>query len=152
MRGVPILLAVVALAGGLAVATPPAQAATACSTAESIGSGSSRVTFTVCKGDSVIGDGYYKELSTIWIGPTSTRATGCSLSQWSTLYRDGRGWNGPATIHDCRVALRKGATFNFFGRGSRTTASRMIARSCVTFFYGSVKGSPYCWQSLITSI
>ena len=117
MRGVPILLAVVALAGVLAVATPPAQAATACSTAESIGSRSSRVTFTVCKGDSVIGDGYYKELSTIWIGPTSTRATGCSLSQWSTLYRDGRGWNGPATIHDCRVAREPPSTSSAAGRG-----------------------------------
>jgi hypothetical protein len=152
LRRLAILLAAVAVAGGLAVAAPaPAEAASDCST-RTIGGGSSRISLTVCKGDSVVGDNAYRELSILYVGPTSTRATRCSLSQWTRLYRYGSAWNGPATIHDCTIALRKGANYNYLGNGSRTTATAMIAHSCVTFFYGSVKGSPYCWESHLADV
>lgn len=157
MRRLAILLIVVVAAGALTVITSaPAAAVTDCSTGTIAPPGphpaSRRISLTVCKGDVLVGDHSYFELARLWIGSQSTRATGCTLSLWTTLYGGGRSWNGPSAFHDCRRTLRANATHEYGGRGSGTTATAMIAHSCLTLWFNGQRGSPFCWESQLADI
>jgi hypothetical protein len=154
LRRLAILLIAVVAAGVLTVtASPPAAAESDCSArpAGSLPSWRS-IYLTVCKGDDVVGDYAYYEYARLWIGDQSTRATGCTLSLWTTLYGGGRSWNGPGTFGDCRRTLRANAGHEYTGRGSGTTATSMIVHSCLTLWYGGQKGSPICWESRLADV
>jgi hypothetical protein len=157
LRRLAILLVAVVAAGALTVtATPPAAASSDCSARTVAPPGSQpasrKIVLNVCKGDTLIGDYWYWENATLWIGSQSTRATGCTLSLWTTLFRVGSAWNGPASFHDCRRTLRANATHSYSGNGSGTTATAMIVHSCLTLWYGSQKGSPICWESRLADV
>jgi hypothetical protein len=152
LRRLAILLVAVVAAGVLTVtAAPPAAATSDCSSL-TLPRGphppSREIGLIVCKGDVLEGDGSYFEQAYLYIGSTSTRATGCTLSFWTTLYAGGGvSWNGPSTFHDCRRTLRANATHTYYGRGSGTTARSMIVHSCLTLWYGGQRGQPICWES-----
>jgi hypothetical protein len=154
VRRLAILLVAVVAAGALTVtASPPAAALSDCST-RTVGSPPSwrQIFLTVCKGDVIIGDHSYFEKAKLWIGDQSTRATGCTISLWSTLFSGERAWNGPGIIHDCRRTLRANVTHDYGGRGSGTIASAMIAHSCLTLWYNGRKGAPICWDSRLAYV
>lgn len=157
MRRLAILLVAVVAAGALTVtAAPPAAALYGCSTRTIPPTGSHpasrEIRLTVCKGDTLLGDHWYWEHAQLWIGSQSTRATGCSISLWTTLYGGGTGWNGPSYVYDCRRTLRANALHTYSGRGSGTVASGMIAHSCLTLWYGGQRGQPFCWESRLEGI
>jgi hypothetical protein len=157
LRRLAILLVAIVAAGVLTVgAASPAAALSACSTRAIAPSGphpaGREIRLTVCKGDVLLGDYWYWEHAQLWIGSQSTGATGCSISLWTRLYGGGVGWNGPSFRYDCRRTLRANATHTYSGTGAWTTASGMIAHSCLTLWYGSQKGSPFCWESRLAGI
>jgi hypothetical protein len=154
LRRLAVLLVAIVAAGVLTVtASPPAAAESDCSSRPPGEQPSWRsIYFYVCKGDDVVGDYRYHEYARLWIGDQATRATGCTLSLWASLYRNGFAWNGPGTFHDCRRTLRKNVSHEYLGRGSGTTATAMIVRSCLTLWYGGQKGQPICWQSRLADV
>jgi hypothetical protein len=152
LRRLAVLLAAIVAAGVLTVtAAPPAAATSLCRERVVAPPGphptEREIVLVVCKGDDVNGDFYYFEQVDLYIGPASTRATGCTLSMWTTLSAPGAVWNGPATFHDCRRTLRASDFHIYFGRGSYTTATNMTVHSCLTLWFGGRKGSVICGQS-----
>jgi 5-keto 4-deoxyuronate isomerase len=129
LRRLATLLVAVVAVGALAVtAAPPAAASSHCSARTVAPPGSQpasrKIILNVCKGDTLIGDHWYWENATLWIGSQSTRATGCTLSLWTTQFSAGNAWNGPATFHDRRRTLRANATHSYSGNGSGPSPRR----------------------------
>jgi hypothetical protein len=159
LRRLAILLVAAVAAGTLTIAAaPPAAAISDCSS-RTLPPGphppSREIGLIVCKGDVLIGDHSYFEYASLYIGSASTRATGCTLSFWTTLYAgggSGQSWNGPSTFHDCRRTLRANASHGYYGRGSGTTARAMIVHSCLTLWYGGQRGQPICWESGLADV
>lgn len=152
MRRLAIVLVAAVAAGALMVtAAPPAAATSLCTERLVAPPGphppSREIVLVVCKGDDVEGDFYYFEQVDVYIGTQSTRATGCTLSMWSSLSAPGAVWNGPSTFHDCRSTLRAGHFHIYFGRGSYTTATNLVVHSCLTLWFGGRKGPVICGQS-----
>jgi hypothetical protein len=160
LRRFGLLLAVVLAAGVVTLAaTTQAEAATGCQTRyvtapDDPGNIYRQITMQVCKADGRVGDFTYDERVQVWIGSYATRATGCSVSLWSTLYRNGFGWNGPSTVQRCDNALRQRDTYKIYFNSDHwhTTAGAMEVHACITLFYGATKGAPICQTSHVVGV